>query len=206
VSAGVGGLILAGGAGRRFRATPKQLAELDGQPLLVHAIEAQWAVPALERIVVVLGARAEEIQARIDFSGVEVVVASDWEEGAAASLRAGVAALADCRAVIVTLGDQPLITPQVIVRFLDERGPARASYDGVPGHPVKLTPALMRRVAGLHGDVGGRELLRGARLVECGHLCLPDDVDTAEDLARVAAGPRVPATPLPIWMREGVTP
>ncbi len=190
MSTGIGGLILAGGAGRRFGGAPKQLAELDGQPLLVHAIEAQWAVPALERIVVVLGAHAAPIQAAIDFSGVEVVVCADWEEGAAASLRAGVAALAGCRAVIVTLGDEPLITPPVIARLVDERGPARASYHGVPGHPVRLTPALMRRVAELRGDAGARGLLRDARLVECGHLCRGDDVDTPEDLARVASGAR----------------
>ncbi len=190
MSAGLGGLILAGGAGRRFGGAPKQLAELDGRPLLVHAIEAQWAVPALERIVVVLGAHAAQIQAAIDFSGVEVVVAPDWAEGAAASLRAGVAALAGCRAIIVTLGDEPLMTPQVIARLVDERGPARASYDGVPGHPVKLTPTLMRRVTELGGDVGARELLRSARLVECGHLCRGDDVDTPEDLALVASRAR----------------
>jgi len=190
VSAGIGGLILAGGAGRRFGGTPKQLAELDGRPLLVHAIEAQWAVPALERIVVVLGAWAVEIQGAIDFSGVEVVVCPDWEEGAAASLRAGVAALAGCRAVIVTLGDEPLITPQVIARLVGERGPARASYGRAPGHPVKLTPALMRRVAELRGDAGARGLLRTARRVECGHLCRPDDVDTPEDLAHVAVRAR----------------
>ena len=44
------GLVLAAGAGRRFGAAPKQLADLRGIPVLEHAILAMCAVPALERI------------------------------------------------------------------------------------------------------------------------------------------------------------
>ena len=55
----VAGLILAAGGGTRFGAEPKQLAELRGRPLLEWAIRAQCDVPALERVVVVLGAHAD---------------------------------------------------------------------------------------------------------------------------------------------------
>jgi CTP:molybdopterin cytidylyltransferase MocA len=47
--------VLAAGGASRF-GSAKQLAELDGVPLLEHAIRAVEAVPAIERIVVVLGA------------------------------------------------------------------------------------------------------------------------------------------------------
>ena len=53
----IAGLVLAAGGARRF-GSPKQLAELDGVPLLQHAIEAMLAVPSLDRVVVVLGAVA----------------------------------------------------------------------------------------------------------------------------------------------------
>jgi molybdenum cofactor cytidylyltransferase len=181
----IAGLVLAAGEGTRFGAEPKLLAELDGRPLLEHAIRAQCAVPALERVVVVLGANAERLLERVDFIDAEPVVCADWAEGQAASLRCGVEALAGAEKVIVTLGDEPLITPQVIARFVDEAAPARAVYEGRPGHPVALGRRQMAEIAGLSGDRGARELLGGARIVECGHLCSGRDIDTPQDLEAI---------------------
>jgi CTP:molybdopterin cytidylyltransferase MocA len=192
----IAGVVLAAGAGRRFGAgrEPKQLAPLDGVPLLHHAVAAATAVPALERVVVVLGAHAGAVRAGVDLRGCEAVECPDWEEGAAASLRCGVAAVAgEAEAVVVTLGDQPLVTAQVIARFADladEHGRAaraRATYDGEPGHPIVLGASWFGDVARLRGDVGARDLLRsiGAFGVECGRLCSPADVDTPEHLEAI---------------------
>jgi molybdenum cofactor cytidylyltransferase len=186
----IAGVVLAAGSGSRFGGA-KQLAELDSRPLLEHALRAVEAVPAIERIVVVLGARADEVRAGVDFGTSEVVLCEDWETGQSASLRRGIAAIAaDAQAAVITLGDMPRVTPQVIARFADvaaEHGPlarARAVYDGVPGHPVVLGRAYFHAVAELEGDLGARELLRriGVFKVECAHLCSPIDVDTPADL------------------------
>jgi CTP:molybdopterin cytidylyltransferase MocA len=90
----IAAVVLAAGSGSRFGG-PKQLAELDGVPLLEHALRAVEAVPAIERTVVVLGARADEIRAGVDFGSAEVVVCDSWEEArrhrcAAASTRSTV--------------------------------------------------------------------------------------------------------------------
>ena len=60
----VAGLVLAAGAGTRFGAQTKQLAELRGKPLLQYAVDAMTAVLPC---VVVLGHDAEAIRARVDF-------------------------------------------------------------------------------------------------------------------------------------------
>jgi CTP:molybdopterin cytidylyltransferase MocA len=179
------GLILAAGAGSRFGERPKQLAELEGRPLLEHAIRAQCAVPKLERIVVVLGSNAAGVMAAVEFGEAEPVICEQWRDGQAASLRCGLEALSGARKVIVTLGDQPLITPQVIARFLDEPGPARAVYNGRPGHPVVLGEQQIRAVQNLTGDRGARELLADAATIECSDLCSDADVDTPDDLDAV---------------------
>ena len=184
----IGGLVLAGGGGTRFGAEPKLLAELDGRPLLEHAIKAQVSVPAIERVVVVLGAKATQILASVDFMGAEPLVCADWHEGQSASLRRGVEELAAAEKVIVTLGDEPLITAQVVARFVDEPAGARAAYDGRPGHPVSLKPGQMKAIRALRGDKGARDLLGGIRLIECGHLCSGRDVDTPEDLEAIRGG------------------
>jgi molybdenum cofactor cytidylyltransferase len=182
------GLILAAGAGTRFGNRSKLLAELDGRPLLGHAVAAQCAVPELERVAVVLGASAEEIVARVDFKRAEPVVCERWAEGQALSLRRGIEYLTDgpeVRKVIVTLGDQPRMTPQLIARFVGEVPGTRAMYAGLPGHPVVLGPVQMRAIAALRGDQGAREVLRGGPTIECGDLPAALDVDTAEDLEAI---------------------
>jgi CTP:molybdopterin cytidylyltransferase MocA len=181
----VAGLILAAGAGTRFGDEPKQLSDLHGRPLLEWAVAAQSAVPALERIVVVLGAHAEQIMARADLMDAEPVVCGDWESGQAASLRCGLEALPEAGKVIVTLGDAPLITPQVVAMFVDQPPRSRALYGGRPGHPVVLGRAQIAAAAELTGDRGAAFLLRGGREIEAGHLCSGRDVDTPEDLEAI---------------------
>lgn len=188
----VAGLVLAAGAGTRFGGR-KQLAELDGRPLLEHALAAMAAAPVAE-VVVVLGADADAVAAGVDLQGARAVVATGWAEGQAASLRAGVEALAGTEAIVVVLGDQPRIAARAIAAVVAAREPeldaVRASYGGVPGHPVLLEAALYPALLALRGDVGAREVLRGARVRElaCDGLGDPGDVDVPGDLG--ASAPR----------------
>jgi molybdenum cofactor cytidylyltransferase len=186
----IAGVVLAAGGASRF-GSPKQLAELDGQPLLQHAVDAVLDVPAVDPVVVVLGASAEQVRKTVSLRAARAVICRDWAEGMAASLRCGVEAVGGADWVIITLGDQPRVTSQVIAAVADEAvsAPAgveavRATYDGVPGHPVALSRAMLPGVAKLRGDVGARELLGSAsvRTFEAGRLCDPVDVDTPEEL------------------------
>ena len=179
----IGGLVLAAGEGKRFGG-PKQLAELNGRPLLEHALAA---MSGLDRVVVVLGAHADEIRARVDFGRADAIVCEDWREGQAASLRAGLSALGEVDAVVVTLGDQPRMTPEVIafaISQFDGARPVRATYRGRPGHPVVLPAAMIPDAMEIEGDRGARILLEGADVleVEAGHLASAADVDTPDDL------------------------
>ena len=181
----IGGLILAAGEGRRFGGT-KQLAELEGRPLLEHALEAMTGVTPR---VVVLGHAAEKIRRGVNMHGASVVVCDEWDEGQSASLRAGLAALRQCDAVVVVLGDQPGITAEAVAAIVAAAGDedaVRALYDGVPGHPVLLRRPLLARADELRGDTGFRDLLESAtvREVEIGGLADPADIDTREELAR----------------------
>jgi CTP:molybdopterin cytidylyltransferase MocA len=173
------GLVLAAGEGRRFGG-PKQLAIVAGRPLIEHALAA---LRDLDPTVVVLGARAGEIRAGADLARAEVVVCPDWAEGMGASLRYGLAALADADEVVIVLADQPFITPDVVARVRAAPGDAaRAVYGGAPGHPVVVRRTALARAGDLRGDSGFRDLLTGVTEVECADLADPTDIDTQADL------------------------
>jgi molybdenum cofactor cytidylyltransferase len=185
----VGGLILAAGEGTRFGPELKLTADLDGRPVLEHAIRAQSAVPALERVVVVVGARAEQVLEQVELGRAEALVCPDWAQGQAASLRCGVEFLlghAGADRVVVTLGDEPLIGSGVVRRFADEPAGTRAVWRGRPGHPVVLGPEHLEAIRMLEGDQGARGLLKDAREIECADMGGAGlDIDTHEDLESV---------------------
>jgi len=186
MTTGLAGLILAAGEGTRFGPTPKLLAELDGRPLLEHALRAQCEVAALEPIVVVLGAHAEQVRERVDFMRAKVVVCDAWREGQAASLRRGLEELREAAKVIVTLGDEPRMRPDIVARFVTAPAGARAIYNGRPGHPVVLGPEHIERLMSLTGDRGARDLLAGGPQIELGEAGdAGRDVDTTDDLERM---------------------
>jgi len=193
----IGGLILAAGAGRRFGGR-KQLAELDGRPLLEHAVQAMTATP-VGRVVVVLGALVEEVTATVDLHGAEPCTCARWDEGQAASLACGLAELAGCEAVVVTLGDQPRMSPDAIRRVISARdGEAvavRATYFGAPGHPVLLERELFESFRNVTGDHGARNLLLSVHVrdVPCDDLGGGEDVDTPAELDALRAGGPVTA-------------
>ncbi len=182
----LGGLILAAGQGSRFGPGSKLVEELGGRPLLEHAIEAMCAVPALDPIVVVLGAQADVVRARVRFGRAESLVCDDWSRGMSETLKCGVRALASADRVLVTLGDSPTVTASVVERFVSAPAGSRAVYRGRPGHPVVLGPAHIDAMRSLAGDEGARALLDGPT-IECCDLCSGLDVDTPEDLELVRA-------------------
>lgn len=195
----IGGLILAAGEGTRFGGR-KQLAELDGRPLLEHSVRAMTASP-VGRVVVVLGALVEEVTAGVDLHGAEPYRCERWDEGQAASLACGLAELADCEAVVVTLGDQPRMSPDAIRRVIAARGNAaaavRATYGGAPGHPVLLEKELFESFRNVSGDHGARNLLLSVPVSEvpCDDLGGGEDVDTPAELDALRAGGPVTAAP-----------
>ena len=144
-------------------------------------------VPELERVVVVLGASADQVLERVDFGRAEPVVCEHVRARARPRrCDAGWRRCEGAEKVVVTLGDAPLITPAVIARFAGEPGGTRALYDGRPGHPVVLGAEQMPRAGvAVAATAAHAMLLRGARTIECGALCSGRDVDTPDDLEAI---------------------
>jgi molybdenum cofactor cytidylyltransferase len=194
----VSGVILAAGASTRM-GRPKQLLPVAGKPLLQHVLDAALA-SRLDEVIVVLGHRADEIEAALTLGGrARVIVNPEFAAGQVTSLRCGVAAAAPAaRAVAILLGDQPSLRSEAIDAMLDAfvaagagvraARPVYPDAGGRPGHPVLLAREIFCELEDLRGDQGARTLFceRRPGVVEipvAGEP--PPDVDTPEDFARI---------------------
>jgi molybdenum cofactor cytidylyltransferase len=190
----IAGLLLAGGASRRFGAN-KLLVDLASRPVVRWSADA--LAQAVETLVVVVPPDAAPLRAALEGMSARFVENTDADEGMASSIRAGVAALpAGIEAAVITLGDQPTIDPQVIGRVVDAwraaRGTTRAvttAYADGRGHPTLFAAALFPALLALTGDRGARDLLASlgddVAIVEAAGA-RPADVDTAEALQALA--------------------
>jgi nicotine blue oxidoreductase len=157
-------IVLAAGAASRYGA-PKQR-------LLLPVVLDRLARAPVDRVVVVEGAHP---LADVVAPPVEVVRCPEWRRGPGASLRCGLAALADdAEGALVVLADGPNLDPRAVERLLAHRFDAdvlAAAYGGVRGHPVWLARPVWDWIP----DEGMRAV--PARLVACDDLEPPGDVD-----------------------------
>ena len=187
----IAGLLLAAGRARRF-GTDKLAAKLNGRSVIRWSAEAVAPEVSALYVVVPLGSN----DAMRSLSRLDVCFVENWarDEGMASSIRAGIAALpAAVEAVVVTLADQPLVSPMV-VRALTERwrvGDVAAVaplYRDGRGHPVLFGRECFASLATLRGDGGARSVLDslGPRLALIPvDIDAPVDVATAEDLRAI---------------------
>jgi CTP:molybdopterin cytidylyltransferase MocA len=185
----VAGLLLAAGAGSRL-GQPKALVRTGGLTLAERGL-AMLRGGGADPVIVVTGA------APVSLPGVITVHNPDWPDGMGSSLRTGLSSLpAGLDAVVIALVDQPLIGAEAVRRLIGayQAGAevAVACYQGQPRNPVLLSrPYWAVAADSAHGDTGARAFLRShpelVTAVECGDVGRPDDLDTREDLDRIAS-------------------
>jgi molybdenum cofactor cytidylyltransferase len=192
----ISGLILGAGASQRL-GPPKQLLPFRGTTMLGWVVKQTERATGLDEAIVVLGRAADEVRERVDFGAVRVIENPVFSEGCSSSYRAGLAALSpQSEAIMIILGDQPGILPEVIDRLAEEWRQEKAlialcSYQGRRGHPMIFAQPMFEQLSGLHGDKAAWKLVdANASHVQEVHFDLPfpDDINTAADFQRAVTG------------------
>lgn len=167
---------------------PKQLLPYHGNSLLRHA--AQTACDACcGEVIIVLGAYSTLLELELVNLPVRVIYAEDWQEGMAASFRAGIHAIANYDAALVMLCDQPLVTAEHLQALLAKFQPGvivASDYGEALGPPCVFDRAYFPELLALTGDSGARKLLKK---YPCRTVAFPGgriDVDTLMDWQALA--------------------
>ena len=182
----VAAVLLAAGESRRFGAANKLLADLRGQPLVLHIAARLARLGFGTRIAI---CSDDRVAALLGDAGFQIVPNPAPERGLSQSLALGIGALPeDADAALICLGDMPAVpeahVDALLARFDPDRAPVVASARG--GRPMppalfgrSLFPALRTQT----GDRGARDLLAAAAHVPASPSWLAD-IDAPAELAR----------------------
>lgn len=194
----IGALVLAAGRSTRMGERNKLLEEVEGLPLVLHAVRAARQSQA-ETVVVVTGHQQEAVEKALASEQVTLVHNPDFAQGLSTSLHRGLAALPrDLDGAVVLLGDMPRVTAEVVDRLIAAFSPLEGRAICLPmrqghrGNPVLFARRFFPEVMEISGDLGARPLI-GAYPDQVAEVPMPDDavlldVDTPEALEKLRKG------------------
>jgi molybdenum cofactor cytidylyltransferase len=192
---GLYAIVLAAGGSSRF-GSAKQLVRIAGRPMLHIAVTRAVEV-AGNAVIVVLGARADELAPLLSHSPASIVINRDWREGLASSIRAGVGRLPPaCSGVMLLLADQVAVSVEDLRRLAgawrrQTEYVAAAIYGATVGVPAIFPRSVFGELLQLRGDQGARALIQRNpdRIVRVPMESAGVDIDTPEDLLAIDSRP-----------------
>jgi molybdenum cofactor cytidylyltransferase len=161
----ISAIVLAAGEGRRMGQL-KQLLPWGTSTILEQVIKNVRA-SKVDEIVLVVGYRAGDVLENISLSGIKVKVNYQYFQGMSSSIQVGLQAInPETQAVLLVLGDLPLVTHEIINRIIeayrnhkDKKGIILPVHKGMRGHPVIIDLKYREEIMQLRGDIGCRQII-----------------------------------------------
>jgi len=189
----ISGILLAAGESRRM-GQPKLLLSWENTTILEKVVDT-YLKTKLSELIVVVGANQESLKEILISKPVIMVENPYFQEGMGTSIRKGVEAASNqAEGYLIGLGDQPLITPDIINSLIavfsnEQPGIALCSYKKKKGHPVIFARRFRQALCNLIGDTGGRTIIRQhgteVRYVDIGSEAIFIDIDTPDDYQKL---------------------
>ena len=158
----VAAILLAAGRSRRMGAF-KPLLPFGDKSVVEHCV-INLRNAGLERIIVVVGHRAEDVRKQLQELDVMFALNPDPESEMSVSIACGVESVSrDARAILIALVDHPAVPSEVIKVLIEQsrQGKSRIvqpEYQGRGGHPVLIDLAYRDELRKLDSQRGLRAL------------------------------------------------
>ena len=194
----VSAVVLAAGLSSRMGGPHKLLLDVGGEPMLRRVLRCVLGLDPAE-VVVVTGHRAEDVAAALGGLPVRLVHNPGYAEGQPGSVLTGVRALTvPCQAMMIVLGDQPLLTPAALARLIaafrtapEGRSILVPTSGGERGNPVLFAARHIPEIQAGQMKIGQGRLIEAypdqVALIEMEDDAFVQDCDTPDDYAVVQA-------------------
>jgi len=161
------GLVCACGLSRR--PVVKRPLTLDHIVQLIERVTRAYKAAALDQLILVLGYEAKRILQQIPLQGMKIIINAQYRMGTSSSLERGLRFLPEgCRAMVIGLGDMPLIESETIDYLIHafsktRKGITYPTYGKQVGLPIVFDIKYRDELARLRGDAGPIDLIERFR-------------------------------------------
>lgn len=192
-------IILAAGLSKRLGRN-KLLLPLGDETVLRKTARSVLA-SAVSDVILVTGHEEAMVKQAVEGLDVRLTHNPRYAEGQSTSMIAGIeAAHEEARAYLFVLGDQPLLTPEIVnevISLYEKSRPealvAAPVFQGRRGNPALFSATLKDELLRASGDAGGRGIIQRLETESPGKIVfleLPNDdmfldIDTEEDYERM---------------------
>jgi len=156
-------IVLAAGQSHRM-GTQKLLLPFGATTVIAH-IADELLRSIIDKVYVVVGYERNRIIKELSGRPISIVTNPDYTADMLSSVRCGLKALPKkCEAVLVTLGDQPSVTSELVDEMVQSftrtnKGILVPLYRGKHGHPILFSELYYHEILTRYDNVGLRGLL-----------------------------------------------
>jgi len=188
----VSAILLAAGRSRRMGAFKPLLPF--GDTTVIESCLNNLHAAGIENIIVVVGHRTEEVQARLKNRNVSFALNPDPDSEMSASIACGVKVISDsAKALLISLVDHPAVPPEIVTLLITEWNQGaklvQPEYNGRGGHPVLIDLVYRHELLALDPRKGLRSLFTAhheeVRRLPVDSPYVARDMDTWEDYLRL---------------------
>jgi len=196
----INAIVLAAGESKRM-GMPKPLLRF-GDTTFLEQVVSVLQGSEVGGITVVLGARAQMIQAATDLSGTDIVINKDFQNGQLSSLVAALRTVSpQTEAILLCLVDNPLISREIVNRIVgvfSETGKPIVVpvFEGRRGHPTLFARAMFGELLNAPAEKGARHVVQSNEdqvlEVDVSDPAILARIDTPEDyLSHFGTAPQI---------------
>jgi len=130
-----------------------------GEETVVETVLNEYCASSLSEVVLVLGYRADDIKKTIDrkISGnkLKVVVNKDFKKEMFSSIQTGIVEIKDAEGILIGLGDQVLITCDIINELTENYIKDKVlipTFQGRKGHPIIIPYTMKNEILTMNAE------------------------------------------------------
>lgn len=158
-------VLLAAGSARRFGAN-KLMHPIDAKPMFMHTLERLVSISKARGWDVTMVTQEGPVLSAAQGMACRIAVNPHHAQGISTSIRCALAALpGDGAPAVFFVADQPWLTQQTIVEFIDGwlasgRSCGCVAHGGETGNPAAFSAELFPELMALEGDRGGKMVIK----------------------------------------------